>query len=78
MGDARWTLCPECGSFDITGDSLTPLGQIHECRECGYEGSFVIEADSREDGLRIQRELEADREADEEATDADAGGEKAG
>lgn len=60
MDEPRWTLCPQCGSLEIHGDALTPLGQIHKCTDCGYEGSFVIEADSRQDAQRIQRELQAD------------------
>lgn len=79
MDEPRWTLCPECGSPDIHGDSLTPLGQINECKECGYEGSFVVEADSREDAERLSAELEAqheDRDApDEDAADDEADGE---
>lgn len=57
MDEPRWTLCPTCGSFDIHGDYLTPMGQINECKECGYKGPFVIEADSREDAVRLQREI---------------------
>lgn len=65
MADPRWTLCPRCGSFDIHGDHLTPLGQRHKCKNCGYVGSFVVEADTREDAERIRAEIQADYEGPE-------------
>jgi C4-type Zn-finger protein len=63
--EPRLTLCPQCGSADIGTDRIPHLGQQHSCPECGYEGSFVIEADSPEDAKRIREELQADREADD-------------
>jgi NADH dehydrogenase FAD-containing subunit len=56
----------------VHADHLTPLGQRHKCQECGYEGSFVIEADSLEDAKRIREELQAQlEEASEEPDDGD-------
>ncbi len=60
--DPRLKLCPRCGSHEVHSDQLTPLGQRHKCPACGYEGAFVIEADSIEDAKKIHRELQADLE----------------
>lgn len=49
---------------------MTPLGQRYDCPECGYQGSFVVEADSLEDAKRIREELQADLE-EPEAGEAD-------
>ncbi len=72
MTEARWTLCPRCGSFDLHGEYWSIMGQQHKCKECGYTGSFVIEAGSREEALELQREIEADREAQREQDEDDA------
>lgn len=65
--DPRLTLCPQCGSPEVSTDRIPHMGQQHDCPECGYQGSFVIEADSMDDARRIRDELQADRaEADDE------------
>jgi len=33
--------CPNCGSKNLNYKPW--LGEIYECRECGYQGVFVIE-----------------------------------
>lgn len=38
-----WLYCPKCGSARITYFLGSCAGQIYECRDCGYRGSFVIE-----------------------------------
>lgn len=50
---------------------MTPLGQRYDCPDCGYQGSFVVEADSLEDAKRIREELQADLE-DAEPDDSEA------
>lgn len=52
------------------------MGQRHACKNCGYKGSFVIEADSREDALRIQEEIQADYEQGSEGEDDATGSER--
>lgn len=64
--EPRLELCPECGSHEVASDRIPHLGQQHDCPECGYQGSFVIEADSVEDARRIRRELRAGDDADED------------
>jgi ribosomal protein S27AE len=71
MDEPRWTLCPACGSLEIHADALTPLGQQYACPECGYEGSFVVEADGRDDARRLRDELAEDGSVPDEATDVD-------
>lgn len=58
--DPTLSLCPRCGSFDVDPDPLTPLGQLYKCRDCGYQGAFIIEAESVADAQRIQEEIQAD------------------
>lgn len=53
-------VCPQCGSFEVFPDAIPQLGQLYKCRECGYQGAMVIEADSVEDAVRIQAEIKAD------------------
>ncbi|MGH7319167.1 MAG: hypothetical protein ACRELA_06025 [Candidatus Rokuibacteriota bacterium] len=50
-------ICPQCGSFRVEPDPLTPLGQIVRCLACSYQGAFVIEADDFEEAVRIQAEI---------------------
>ncbi len=38
--------CPRCGSKHL--NYLPWLGEIYECRECGYRGALVIEDEDRE------------------------------
>lgn len=67
MAEARLYLCPRCGSMEIYADHLTPLGQLYKCPVCGYQGAFVIEADSPEEARRLSDEISgADGEADED------------
>jgi len=47
------------------------MGQKWDCPDCGYEGSFVVEADSIEDAERIQTELEKDELKRREAVEDD-------
>jgi predicted nucleic-acid-binding Zn-ribbon protein len=69
--EPRLELCPRCGSHEIGTDRIPHMGQQHTCPDCGYEGSFVIEADSPEDAQRIQEELQADLEAEAQLEDED-------
>ncbi|MDX1611217.1 MAG: hypothetical protein R3185_02525 [Candidatus Thermoplasmatota archaeon] len=61
MAEARLYVCPKCGSLEVQGDHLAPLGQLYRCLDCGYQGSFVIEAETPEDAQRISRELSQER-----------------
>lgn len=74
MAGPRWTLCPRCGSFELHGEYWSLMGQRHACKDCGYKGSFVIEADSQEEALRLQEEIHADYEAREDGDDGPAEG----
>lgn len=74
MTEARWTLCPVCGSFDLHGEYWSIMGQQHKCKDCGYSGSFVIEADSRQEALEFQEELQADHEAQTDDEEEDGAG----
>lgn len=38
--------CPRCGSSNLFYYLGSYVGQIYECKECGYRGSFVIEDSS--------------------------------
>ncbi len=57
MAEARLYLCPRCGSLEIHADHLTPLGQLYKCPDCGYQGAFVIEADTPEEAKRLSDEI---------------------
>lgn len=34
-------LCPRCGSKDLNRKPW--LGELYECRDCGYQGALVVE-----------------------------------
>ncbi|MDD1718477.1 MAG: hypothetical protein LUQ25_00325 [Methanoregulaceae archaeon] len=37
--------CPACRSTDIFWVTGGNLGQVYQCKACGYRGSFVLEID---------------------------------
>lgn len=37
-------VCPVCGSSDIYYEVGGYTGAVYHCKECGYVGAFVIEA----------------------------------
>jgi DNA-directed RNA polymerase subunit RPC12/RpoP len=39
-------ICPKCGSENLNYEPW--LGEIYECRDCGYRGVLVIEEDDPE------------------------------
>ncbi len=41
MNNAKKIKCPICGDDDLI--YLPWLGQIYECRKCGYRGPVVLE-----------------------------------
>ena len=44
--------CPVCKSPDIFPVAGGYLGQIYLCKNCRYRGSFVLEADEKDDELK--------------------------
>ncbi len=38
-------LCPSCGSCEIYPVAGGYIGPIYLCKDCGYHGSLVLEAD---------------------------------
>ncbi len=38
-------ICPSCGSCEIYPAAGGYLGPIYLCKNCGYRGSLVLEAD---------------------------------
>jgi transposase-like protein len=44
--------CPVCKSPDIFPVAGGYLGQVYLCKDCGYRGSFVLEADEKDDELK--------------------------
>ncbi|NMB79611.1 MAG: hypothetical protein GYA23_11025 [Methanomicrobiales archaeon] len=43
--------CPKCKSQEIFPEVGGYVGSIYICKDCGYRGTFVLEADSAE-GIR--------------------------
>lgn len=41
--------CPSCGSCEIFPIAGGYLGQIFRCKDCGYRGSLVLEAEEEPD-----------------------------
>lgn len=37
-------VCPVCGSSDVYYEVGGYVGAVYHCKECGYVGAFVIEA----------------------------------
>jgi DNA-directed RNA polymerase subunit M/transcription elongation factor TFIIS len=48
--------CPKCGSENLNYEPW--LGEIYECRNCGYRGVLVIEDDDPEIADAIKKEFE--------------------
>ncbi|MGB9929159.1 MAG: hypothetical protein ACPK85_12280 [Methanosarcina sp.] len=45
MGDERLIeVCPVCANPDIYYETGGYTGAVYHCKECGYIGAFVIEA----------------------------------
>jgi len=44
--------CPVCKSPDIFPVVGGYIGQVYLCKKCKYRGSFVLEADERDDELK--------------------------
>ncbi len=40
--------CPRCKSTEIYEVGGGYLGQVFQCKQCGYRGSFVLEIDEEE------------------------------
>ena len=40
--------CPMCGSRNVYVVDGGLMGMIYRCKECGYEGSFIVEIDEDE------------------------------
>ncbi|OEU62261.1 MAG: hypothetical protein BBJ57_13830 [Desulfobacterales bacterium PC51MH44] len=57
-------ICPFCGGkteyAGISSGHIFPAvhtGQMYVCRECGYQGSFIIEVDDPDDVREIREAL---------------------
>jgi transposase-like protein len=44
--------CPVCKSPEIYPVAGGYIGQVYLCKDCGYRGSFVLEADEKDDELK--------------------------
>jgi C4-type Zn-finger protein len=44
--------CPVCKSSDIFPVAGGYMGQVYMCKNCKYRGSFVLEADEKDDELK--------------------------
>lgn len=44
--------CPVCKSPDIFPVAGGYIGQVYLCKTCNYRGSFVLEADEKDDELK--------------------------
>ena len=54
-------VCPACGSADIYYEVGGYAGTVYHCKECGYIGAFVIEANV-EMIKKIREKYERERE----------------
>src|SRR3970040_2155628 len=59
-----YQICPFCGGnveyAGISSGHIFPAihtGQMYICRECGYQGSFIIEVDSPDEVNKIKEAL---------------------
>lgn len=59
-----YQICPFCGGrveyAGISSGHIFPdinTGQMYICRECGYQGSFLIEVDDQEDVQKMREYL---------------------
>ena len=59
-------ICPFCGGnveyAGISSGHIFPgihTGQMYLCRECGYQGSFIIEVDTPDEVNKIKEALKA-------------------
>lgn len=63
-------VCPVCGSSDVYYEVGGYAGTVYHCKECGYVGAFVIEAN--EEMIEIIKERhkrESEKEGDLEKED---------
>ena len=44
--------CPVCKSSDIFPVAGGVVGQVYFCKACRYRGSFVLEADEKDEELK--------------------------
>lgn len=63
-----YKMCPFCGgNVDYAGISSGHIfpdintGQMYLCRECGYQGSFIIELENPEDVKKMKEYLMTNR-----------------
>lgn len=48
--------CPECGSANVAVKYGGQLGGLWMCKECGWEGHFIV--DFPDESLRKMKEIE--------------------
>lgn len=49
--------CPVCRSTEIYRDARGLYATLYHCRQCGYQGAFILECDEdtdRHPGERVQ------------------------
>jgi len=44
MKEKTTKVCPVCGSSELYYELGAKLGFVYHCKNCGYVGSFIIEA----------------------------------
>jgi len=54
-------VCPICGNADLYYEVRGYTGTVYHCKECGYIGAFVIEA-NKEMIEKIQENYKRERE----------------
>lgn len=54
-------VCPVCGNSDVYYEAGGYAGVVYHCKECGYVGAFVIEA-NEELIEKIKEKYKRDRE----------------
>lgn len=67
-------MCPVCGNPDIYYEAGGFTGAVYRCKECGYIGAFVIEANEEmireiKENYRHKRKEESKEELKEGSSD---------
>ena len=48
MSDKKMmTVCPVCGSSDLYYEAGGSIGKVYHCKDCGYVGALVVEANEK-------------------------------
>ncbi len=52
--------CPVCKSPEVFPAAGGYIGQVYQCKDCGYRGSFVLEVDDFESPSEPEPEPDED------------------